>query len=770
MWRRVAHALAAPEGHEQRLWEKRFYTALHGFGFLPAGRILAGAGTGRDVTLFNCFVQGTIGDSMENIFQRIKEGALTQQQGGGIGMDFSTIRPNGADVKGVAAKASGPLSFMDVWDAMCKTIMSAGARRGAMMGTLRCDHPDIEAFIEAKKDPARFRNFNLSVLVTNDFMSAVKEGKGWALAFGDKVYKIIDARALWDKIMRSAYETAEPGVIFIDRINETNNLAYCETIAATNPCAEQPLPPDGACLLGSINLTAFIREPFEPSVYWDEHKVIETTRLAVRMMDNVIDVSNYPIKAQREEAMAKRRIGLGVTGLADALAMCGLHYGSPEACRTAALWMKTINNAAYDTSITLAAEKGKFPLWSEKMGLSYYPERGAKPTRNGTLTSIAPTGTISLLAGNISGGIEPIFEWNFTRNVTMPDGSRQPVEVEDYAVHIFRRKFPGQELPPQFLARAHELSPKQHLAMQAALQPHVDASISKTVNCPKDMPFEEFEQLYMDAYEAGLKCCAAFREGAIANAILQTTPPAPKLEAPPESEGVADLTAPFPERLKSPYTWQNPQDIPNMRAPFRWQKNEPVISAELAPGLKAEAPQEIMDLIHQASGAVAIAQRQRRMPGYTHKLKWGGHAVYVTINDNPDGSPHEIFINSKNSEHYAWSVALTRLITAIWRRGGDTSFVTEELKAIADPRGGLWMEGRYIPSIQAAIGYVIEEHIGAAPVEMEERVNAKMRGLSDALASHQIPAHFCPKCGSANVWFPKPNCLTCRDCAFSNCD
>jgi ribonucleoside-diphosphate reductase alpha chain len=275
--------------------------------------------------------------------------------------------------------------------------------------------------------------------------------------------------------------------------------------------------------------------------------------------------------------------------------------------------------------------------------------------------------------------------------------------------------------------------------MQAALQPFVDASISKTVNCPKDMPFEDFEQLYMDAYEAGLKCCAAFREGAIANAILQAKPKPKEDEPIISAEAAADLTMPFPDRLRPSYTWQ-----------------------EIPP--KAE----VMDLIYEASGVLhKPTPRKSRMPGYTHKIKWGGHAVYITINDNADGSPHEIFINSKNSEHYAWSVALTRLITAIWRRGGDTSFVTEELKAIADPRGGLWMEGRYIPSIQAAIGYVIEEHIGAAPIEIEERVNAK---LSDALAAHQIPAHFCPKCGSANVWFPKPNCLTCRDCNFSNCE
>jgi ribonucleoside-diphosphate reductase alpha chain len=298
---------------EPEVWADRFYEALADFKFLPAGRVLAGAGTGRNVTLFNCFVMGTIPDDMSGIFAHLREAALTMQQGGGIGYDFSTLRPKGAPVKGVGADASGPLSFMDVWDAMCRTIMSAGSRRGAMMATLRCDHPDIEAFIEAKREAGRLRMFNLSVLVTDPFMQAVKEGAAWELAFGGTTYKVIDARELWDKIMRATYAYAEPGVIFIDRINRLNNLAYCETIAATNPCGEQPLPPYGACLLGSINLAALIRAPFAPEAGIDMGELQRLVALSVRMMDNVVDVSRFPLEQQVVEAKAKRRIGLGVT-------------------------------------------------------------------------------------------------------------------------------------------------------------------------------------------------------------------------------------------------------------------------------------------------------------------------------------------------------------------------------------------------------------------------------------------------------------------------
>ncbi len=324
-WRVARTAAASETGGKraQEKWARAFHGAMSDFGFLPAGRILAGAGAGRNVTLFNCFVLGEIADDLSNIFDSVKEAALTMQAGGGIGHDFSTLRPKGALVKSIGADASGPVSFMDVWDAMCRTIMSAGQRRGAMMATLRCDHPDIEAFIAAKSDPRRLRNFNLSVLVTDAFLEAVDRDDDWRLIFGGVVYKTVKARALWDQIMRATHDYAEPGVIFIDRVNAANNLNYCETISATNPCGEQPLPPYGACLLGSINLARLVEKPFTPDAAIDLAKLQERTALAVRLLDNIIDVSRYPLPAQRAEALAKRRIGLGVTGLADALIFCG---------------------------------------------------------------------------------------------------------------------------------------------------------------------------------------------------------------------------------------------------------------------------------------------------------------------------------------------------------------------------------------------------------------------------------------------------------------
>ena len=436
-WRRVARALAAPEPEDQRVaWEAQFMTALADYRFLPAGRILAGAGAERDVTLFNCFVMGTIPDDMAGIFDALKESALTMQAGGGIGCDFSTLRPKGAPVKGVGADASGPLTFMDVWDAMCRTIMSAGHRRGAMMAVMRCDHPDIEAFIAAKRDPGRLRMFNLSVLATDAFMAAIKADAPWDLVFEGTVYNTVRARDLWDRIMHATYDYAEPGVVFIDRVNRLNNLAYCETIAATNPCGEEPLPPHGACLLGSINLTRFIERPFEADAALDEQAFHATATTAVRMMDNAIDASRYALDAQRHEAKAKRRIGLGVTGLADALIMMGVRYGSEQATALTQAWLKRLQRTSYLASANLAAEKGAFPLYDREAYLAgesvqtldtdvreAIAEHGI---RNALLTSIAPTGTISLLAGNVSSGIEPVFAFFLPATFASPTAPSGP--------------------------------------------------------------------------------------------------------------------------------------------------------------------------------------------------------------------------------------------------------------------------------------------------------------------------------------------------------
>ncbi len=492
-WRRIARALAEVEADPAK-WEAEFYAALDGFKFLPAGRITAGAGTGRSVTLFNCFVMGTVPDTMEGIFTALKEAALTMQQGGGIGYDFSTIRPKGAEVKGVAADASGPLSFMDVWDAMCRTIMSAGSRRGAMMATMRCDHPDIEAFIEAKRDPARLRMFNLSVLVTDPFMAAVKADGPWELTFGGKIYKTLQARDLWNKIMRSTFDFAEPGVIFIDRINAMNNLGYAETIAATNPCGEQPLPPYGACLLGSINLPTLVKDAFEAHSSMDMKALDHLVRVAVRAMDNVVDASRFPLPEQQAEAKDKRRIGLGVTGLADALLMVGLRYGSEEAAKVTEVWMHAIARAAYLASVDLAKEKGAFPLFDAtgflasgnmaQMDTDVRDAIARHGIRNALLTSVAPTGTISLYAGNVSSGIEPVFAYAYTRKVLQKDGSRTEEEVVDYAVRLWREKHGDAPLPDHFV-NAQTLPPLDHVRMQAAAQKWVDSRSPRPSTAPR---------------------------------------------------------------------------------------------------------------------------------------------------------------------------------------------------------------------------------------------------------------------------------------------
>ncbi|MEX5728320.1 ribonucleoside-diphosphate reductase alpha chain [Rhodovulum iodosum] len=730
-WRRIARALAVVEDDPAQ-WEERFYDALVDFRFLPAGRITAGAGTGRSVTLFNCFVMGTIPDSMAGIFDMLKEAALTMQQGGGIGYDFSTIRPKGADVHGVAADASGPLSFMDVWDAMCRTIMSAGSRRGAMMATMRCDHPDIEDFITAKQDAARLRMFNLSVLVTDAFMEAVKNDGSWELIFGGKVYHTVQARDLWNKIMRATYDYAEPGVIFIDRINAMNNLSYCETIAATNPCGEQPLPPYGACLLGSINLARLVRDPFEDAAALDEAELDELVTTAVRMMDNVVDVSRFALPQQADEAKAKRRIGLGVTGLADALLMVGLRYGSDEAARQTERWLHRIARAAYLGSVQLAKEKGAFPLFeAEKYlasgSLTHMDEdvRAAiaeHGIRNALLTSIAPTGTISLYAGNVSSGIEPVFAYSYTRKVLQRDGSRSEEEVVDYAVQMWREKFGEAELPDHFV-NAQTLSPSEHVKMQAAAQKWVDSSISKTINCPEDIDFDAFQNVYLQAYETGCKGCTTYRPNDVTGSVLSVS------EQKPEAASAEHIV--------------------------------------VTDGQHAVPPGDVVYISEPLD-------RPQALEGNTYKLKWpdSEHAIYITINDVVVGGrrrPFEVFINSKNMEHFAWTVALTRMISAVFRRGGDVSFVVEELKAVFDPRGGAWMQGKYIPSILAAIGGVIEHHLISIGFIDGEGMGLKADPQIEAMAvgeTRRGPA--CPSCGSYEMRMVE-GCMTCMSCGHSKC-
>lgn len=525
-WRRIAKALSALEPE----YEEQFFNVLKNFRFIPAGRINAGAGTDRNVTLFNCFVMGTIPDSLSGIMDALKEAAVTMQAGGGIGYDFSTLRPAGAPVRGVAADASGPLTFMDVWDSMCRTIMSAGVRRGAMMATMRVDHPDIEKFIDAKRDPLRLRMFNMSVLATDEFMKAVKNNEKFPLQFGGKVYRYVSARGLWDRIMNATYSYAEPGVIFIDRINEENNLRYVETIACTNPCGEQPLPPYGACLLGSINLAAMIDD--HGAV--DYEKLRQTVSVAVRMMDNVIDVSKFPLPAQEKEARDKRRIGLGVTGLADALALGGIVYGSDEAVELTDAIMSEIAVEAYYTSAMLAKEKGAFPLFDldefmkspmmQRMPHEVKDAVRKYGIRNALLTSIAPTGTISLYAGNVSSGIEPIFALEYDRKVMQKDGSKVTETVRDYAVEKWRRMHGDAPLPASFVT-AQTLAPIDHVRMQAVAQKWVDSSISKTINCPEDISFDDFKDVYLKAWEMGCKGCTTYRPNEVTGSVLEVVKP-----------------------------------------------------------------------------------------------------------------------------------------------------------------------------------------------------------------------------------------------------
>jgi ribonucleoside-diphosphate reductase alpha chain len=696
--RRVATAAAAAEAAESRAaWTDRFSEVLKDYRFLPAGRILAGAGSGRSVTQFNCFVMGAIPDSMDGIFAAVREAALTLQQGGGIGYDFSTLRPRGAFVAGTGADASGPVSFMEVWDAMCRTIMSAGTRRGAMMATLSCDHPDIEEFVAAKRVKGRLTMFNLSVLASDAFLAAVEQDAPWPLRFGGKVYKTLAARELWDRIIRSAYDFAEPGVIFIDRINATNNLAYCETISATNPCGEQPLPPYGACLLGAINLARLVGHPFAKGAGIDRDALRGIAATAVRFLDDIIDVSGFPLPAQKAEAEAKRRIGLGVTGLADALIFCGVRYGSPESLVLVERWLKTIAHAAYRASVELAAEKGAFPRFDAEKYLAR-PFVAALPEdiregikrhgiRNGLLTSIAPTGTISLYAGNVSSGIEPVFAESYTRKLLKPDGSRTEETVEDYAVRVFREKFGAAAPLPDGFVTAQNLTPEDHLKVQAAAQKYVDASISKTVNLAPDISFEDFKAVYRRAFDLGCKSCTAYRPNPVTGAVLSVGGP----------------------------------------------------------------------LVPSAGGPVY--ERPETLIGQTYKIRWidSDHAFYITVNDiEADGKrrPFEVFINSKNMEAYAWTVALTRMISAVFRRGGDVSFVVEELKAVFDPRGGQWMEGHYVPSLLAAIGEAIERHLIAI-------------GFMAPSAGVSTDGH-CPRCGASGM-VRSEGCETCRTCGYSKC-
>lgn len=689
-WDRIASALSDAEERKGVHFDD-FRYALDDFKFLTAGRVTAGAGTGRQVTLLNCYVMGDIDDSLGGIHDRLKESAIAMQQGAGIGNNFSTLRPRGELIKSLGSGSSGPLSFMDQWDAMCRSIMSAGHRRGAMMGTMRDDHPDILEFIDAKANPARMRMFNLSVLVSDKLMRAVKDDADWDLVWKGQVKRTIKARELWGKIMRNTYDFADPGVLFIDRINEANPLKYCETISATNPCGEQPLPPFGACCLGSINLAKFVSNPFtaRAEINWSE--MDRVVRTAIRMLDNVLDVSGYPLEAQRIEAMAKRRVGLGITAFANMLAMLGIRYSSNKAGEMATNVTRFIADIAHVASVELGKEKGSFPLFSAD---AY----GCTHRRNSHVTSIAPTGTISMLAGNVSSGIEPVFDLKLTRKLLNPDGSFRVMDLSDYGYGVYKDvdtvggiqgAWWAAQGGESIFETAAKLSADDHLRVLAACRPHVDSSISKTINLPEDISFEEFQDVYLKAYALGCKSCTTYRPNEVTGSILTSDTMKVK-----EKEGnVVELTKPM-------------------------------------------VRPEVLD-------------------GKTYKLKPGDHALYVTITDvivNGQRRPFEIFINTKNLEHQVWLTALTRMISAVFRKGGDVSFIVEELTAVHDPRGGFFVARKHTPSIVAGLGDIIQRHL--------EDLGQKVEVMRSKV--------HCPKCQTGALIYQE-GCHKCDACNYSKC-
>jgi len=716
-FRRVAKSVArTPEEEEE------FFALFRDKLFYPGGRIIANAGTNRtSSTMSNCFVMPSVPDSMVGIFETLKNGALTQKFGGGVGYDFSLLRPSGQPVKGIEGTASGPVSFMHVYDTACSTIMVAGQRRGAQIAVLRCDHPDIRKFIRAKSDSNGLKNFNLSVGITDAFMRAVEADRNWELVFGGKVWETVKARDLWKEILEHTYDYAEPGVLFLDTINDKNNLGYCETISAPNPCGEVPLPPNGCCILGSFLLPSFVVNPFSKDVGVDWPKLHKAVHTAVTFMDRILDICPFPLPEQRLEAQSKRRIGIGITGLADALVMLGLKYGSEEGRDCAEEFMNYICHDAYHASLALAQTEGPFPLW--QVG-KYIPtvhiqdslkvKATESGTRNSHLLSLAPTGTMSLLAGNISSGVEPIFAVDMSRKIRTA-GVEITRQLTDYAVWKYRQMTGDPKSLPPALQTTSDLTVDDHLLMLEVLQKYVDASISKTVNIPEAYPFKDFQDVYMKAWKSGLKGITTYRPNSKIGAVLTDC----KAEA---------------------------------KAVSKKQSEELPVAEE-----------------------VKLLDRPPVLSGKTYKFKDGlNMAYYVTINDCmwPDGviRPFEMFINTK-AKLLVWGLmTMGRLMSSIMRREKDPEFLVEELKSIYDPAGsGYWHDGKFIGSVAEHIGHILEQHL-----EELRKPAGKGRKKPDRKADTETevkPAgkgECCPSCGSFTA-FRQEGCLKCTSCSYSKC-
>jgi ribonucleoside-diphosphate reductase alpha chain len=757
LFTRVAAALASVEAEAERAkWQERFHANLRA-GAIGAGRIMSAAGTSLQATLINCFVQ-PVGDSIQGldengypgIYEALREAAETMRRGGGVGYDFSRIRPRGAEVRATASIASGPCSYIDVFDHSCATVESAGARRGAQMGVLRIDHPDVQEFITAKRKPGRWSNFNVSVAVTNEFMRALETGADWELVHrarpgaaliaagarqrddGLWVYRTIPAAQLWDTVMRSAYDFAEPGILFPDTINRDNNLRYCEDIAATNPCGEQPLPPYGCCDLGPVILTRFVKHPFGFGglPQFDFDAFAECVAVQVRALDNVLDLTFWPLRQQQAEATAKRRIGVGFTGMGDTLAMLCLRYDEAAGRDMAVAIARRMRDAAYAASVALAREKGAFPAFDADKYLedgtfaSRLPEAIKQSIRehgirNSHLLSIAPTGTVSLaFADNASNGIEPAFSWTYTRRKREGDGTTTEYDVQDHAWRLYRALGGNaDELPPYFVS-AMQMDAASHIEMMQAVQPFVDTAISKTVNVPADYAYEDFKHLYSQGWRAGLKGLATYRPNNIVGAVLQVDAPA----------------------------------VPAAPAPI---------------GAPAVDPMREVIASRPKGGLSAVAEK------IEYWTQQGRQHLYLVVSflPLPDGRERaiEFFMPvGQNGESQQWVTSSMRMLS-LAARGGFLDRALADMRKVAWDRGPVRLgvytkgDGTQVPqwhdSEVAAIAYAVQNII------------ARRNGLPAAQTSAPPPSAAtapmagtkCPECG-AYAMIRKDGCDYCTQC------
>jgi len=770
LYRRVARALASVEKEADRAeWEQRFLDNLHA-GAIGAGRIMSAAGTDIQATLINCFVQpvgdaiqGLDADGYPGIYEALREAAETMRRGGGVGYDFSRIRPKGAEVKGTHSMASGPCSYINVFDQSCSTVESAGARRGAQMGVLRIDHPDVMEFITAKRTPGRWNNFNVSVGVSDAFMEAVGSDQPWELVHkarpgktlmdkgayqrGDGlwVYQTLAATELWDTIMKSAYDFAEPGILFLDKIGTDNNLHYCETIAATNPCGEQPLPPYGCCDLGPIILTRFVQNPFgfggTPTFDFDAFE--KAVALQVRALDNVLDVTFWPLEQQRAESAAKRRIGVGFTGMGNALAMLCVRYDREEGRNMAAQIAERMRDAAYLASVELGKEKGVFPKFDANGYLApgTFASRLPEPIkaairkhglRNSHLLSIAPTGTVSLaFADNASNGIEPPFSWMYRRKKREADGSTSEYAVEDHAWRLYRELGGDVDQLPDYFVSALAMSAGEHIGMMEAVQPFVDTAISKTVNVAADYPFEDFKSLYQKAWRANLKGMATYRPNSILGSVLDT--------------GSAATDA-KPDAVAAP------------------------------------APVDPMRTVIESRPKGALSAVADKIEYWTQE---GHKTLYIVVSFLPvpaadgDGMVEraiEFFMPvGQNGESQQWITSTMRMLS-LAARGGFLGRALSDMRKVAWDRGPVRLgtyqkaDGTHVPmwhdSEVAAIAFALQNIIArrnqrAAVVAQHAPAAPELPGM--AAPSGVMAGKKCPECG-AHAMIRKDGCDYCTSC------